>query len=259
MRRVALIGMICVLAWCDPGWAGGRPVHPRQDGIVDVVFDILLAPCSLLAECLGVSGRCYAVPPDCRQMLAPPKKISKKQPRQPSEVLPPSERGKTQRKQSTTDLTVPGRQSPQQPPTTQRPLTAPSAPEVRPSASGPEPKLPSQKTREAVPPRPEPVPPSVREQPPPPKKQYTAPGREPVPPAGISETSRRKPSPSTVQVPEKGPVPTGTPPSKTEAPPSKTEAPPGETEKIKQPSVEKRRPGRSYYPPSGCYPQPRCW
>jgi hypothetical protein len=253
MRRVALIGLICVLAWCDLGWAGGRPTQPRQDGIADIVFDILLAPCSLLAECLGVSGRCYAVPRDCRQMLAPPKKVSQKRPRQPSEVLPPTEREKPKRKQPTTDLTVPGRQSPQQPSATQRPLTAPSAPEVRPSSGGPEPKLPTPKTREAVPPRPERVSPSVQEQPPPPKKQYSAPGQESAPRSGIGETSRKKPAPSNVQVPEKGPVPT------TGAPPKKSGTPPGETEKIKQPSVEKRRPGRTYYPPSGCYPQPRCW
>jgi hypothetical protein len=243
MKRVAVIGLFCVLAWCQIALAGGRPAQPRQDGFADIVCDILLAPCNLLAQCLGVSQPPYR---ECVPVPAPCVKIRKKPPRQPSEARPPTERTTPRRGQSTTNLTPPKRQETQATPTTRRPLTAPPAPQVIPSGGGPEQPLPKPRAREVVPPAPAPVPPGVKQAAPPsPGTPYAAPGSVPTPPSETSEPYRKKPVSPAVQAPRVVPVPTGTPPEK--------------KEKTKQPSVERKGPGRPFYPPSGCYPPPRCW
>ncbi len=255
MKRVAVISLLCVLAWCQVGWAGGRQAcPPSQEGITDIIVDILLAPCSLLAECLGVSRASYGVPWECRQAPAPPAKVRKKRPSQPSERPTP------RRKQSTTDLGVPKREGPQEPPPTQRPPKAPLAPRVSPPGPGPERQLPKPKAQEVVPRSPGPVTPGVQEyrQPsqkpgapstPPPSGISETSRKKPgtpstPPPSGISETSRKKPGAPAVQAPEKGPVPTAAPPEK--------------TERKKRRSGGDRGPGGFMYPRSGCYPPPFC-
>lgn len=56
MKSVLAIGLVCLLACAQTGWCNGpskpAPTQDSSGGFVDVIVDIVTAPCSLLAACL---------------------------------------------------------------------------------------------------------------------------------------------------------------------------------------------------------------
>jgi hypothetical protein len=72
MKRVIIITLACILAFSQYGW-GCQPVaQEAAGGLVDFVLDIVTAPCSLLAVCLGVDGPTCSYPQKQRLTCVPP-------------------------------------------------------------------------------------------------------------------------------------------------------------------------------------------
>lgn len=79
MRRVALIVCLCVLAACQSSWGHQPTCMDRPQGLIEVLTDIVWAPCGLLSTCLGLDTpvcrgpqTCRTTYPTCRQAYPPP-------------------------------------------------------------------------------------------------------------------------------------------------------------------------------------------
>ena len=119
MKRVTLIGILCVLATCQYSWGHQSACMDRPQGLVEVLTDIVLAPCGLLSTCLGLDAPAYQRPqPPCRATYPSrrncPERVLRgdsstriKQTRVPSgsptagEALPPVKRQKPRTDEST--------------------------------------------------------------------------------------------------------------------------------------------------------------
>jgi hypothetical protein len=55
-RRIFLLAACCVMFLFQHSWACGPQPQPRDEGLFDVVVDIVTAPCRLLTECFSVTG-----------------------------------------------------------------------------------------------------------------------------------------------------------------------------------------------------------
>lgn len=81
MNRVVVIGLVCLMAFAQIGWCNGSrrqaPAKECSEGFVDIIVDIVTAPCSLLAACLsfGVDSLPFSGSPRT-SIAAPTKKIS---------------------------------------------------------------------------------------------------------------------------------------------------------------------------------------
>lgn len=72
MKRVIIITLACILVFSQYCW-GCQPVAQEfAGGLVDFVLDIVKAPCSLLAVCLGVDGPTCSYPQKQRLTCVPP-------------------------------------------------------------------------------------------------------------------------------------------------------------------------------------------
>jgi hypothetical protein len=55
MKRIALLALVGLLCAASAGWAGQAVRQDSKEGLFDIVFDIVTAPCALLATCLGLN------------------------------------------------------------------------------------------------------------------------------------------------------------------------------------------------------------
>ncbi len=84
MRLLAILTIMAVVCTASSGWSGKGPCQEPTAGLFDIVFEIVTAPCLLLATCLGLGTS-----PDC----VPPKKVEIK--KIPSTPQTQSKQGKT--------------------------------------------------------------------------------------------------------------------------------------------------------------------
>ena len=73
MKRVAAISLACVLALFQYSWGSQGCEAQASGGLVEVLFEIITAPCSLLAVCLGVDERPCPYPQKQRLIRSPQK------------------------------------------------------------------------------------------------------------------------------------------------------------------------------------------
>jgi hypothetical protein len=145
MKRVALIASLCVLAFCNYSWGRQTACTDRPQGLVEVLTDIVLAPCGLLSTCLGLDTPMCQRPQPCRVTYPPPRKC-------PDRILrgDSSTRIKQTREQTgppTSEKTLPPVK--RQKPPTDRPTVqvSPTPPKIQPdqqppAVSGPAKPLP---------------------------------------------------------------------------------------------------------------------
>jgi len=78
MKRVVFLGLACVLATCQYGWAY-QPESPQpSDGLIGVLAEIIMAPCGLLAACLGMDGSVREYPYPCGNTYGSERKVPRK-------------------------------------------------------------------------------------------------------------------------------------------------------------------------------------
>jgi hypothetical protein len=250
MKRVVIISLVCVLAFFQYSWGFQAEAQEYSEGLVDVLADIVTAPCSLLAVCLGMDGGAPCTYPQKQRLICVPVKKPCRQPRTSTTIRKVPSRTKPPKAQ----LPSPG--VPQRPLglTPQTPSSAPPAttrqgvPPQREVLPGPQtnrPRLP-----EILPVPNEPMPePGTPKRPIVPEKQRTTIPQEP----SLGKTPGRVPVPPTPRVsktPGKSPVAPTPEVSKTPTTP-KTEKP------GKQPKPGKSRqwaPCVPVYPPAPCMP-----
>lgn len=56
MNRVVIISLMCLLSFFQYSWGYQTQAQESSPGLVDVLADIVTAPCTLLATCLGIDG-----------------------------------------------------------------------------------------------------------------------------------------------------------------------------------------------------------
>jgi len=231
MKRVIIISLACILALFQYSWGYQAEAEEYSEGLVDVIVDIVTAPCSLLAVCLGMdSGALYTSPKKQRLTCVPVKKPCR----------PP--------RTSTTIRKVP---SATKPPTAQ---VAPPGVSDRPpdSPAQTRPPAPPVTTKKEIPPQREAVPgpptgrPKLPEILPGPGEPMPAPGtpKQPVP---VKEQRTPVPQEQTLKkTPNTGPVPPTPGISKTPGTP--IEKP------LKQEKSRQWAPCVPVYPPAPCMP-----
>ncbi len=149
MKRIVIVSLVCVLAFFQYSWGYQAESQQSSEGLVEVLTDIITAPCSLLAVCLGMeSGAPCTYPQKQRLTCVPVKK-----PCQPPRT------GTTIRK-------VPSRTKPPKallpsPGVSQRPPVPPQTP----------PSAPPVTTRQVVPPTQTPAPPVTSRKEVPPQRE----------------------------------------------------------------------------------------
>ena len=75
MKRVVIVSLVCVLASFQYSWGYQAESQQSSEGLVEVLTDIITAPCSLLAVCLGMeSGAPCTYPQKQRLTCVPVKK-----------------------------------------------------------------------------------------------------------------------------------------------------------------------------------------
>lgn len=276
MKRVVIISLICVLAFFQYSW--GYQAQPQQssEGLVDVLADIITAPCSLLSMCLGMDGGAPCTYPHKQRLHCVPVKkpcrpacTSTTIRKVPSRTKPPKGQvpapGVSQRPPVlprhtpasappvTTRKEIPPISAPASPPITQRQI--PTQREVVPEPPTARPKLP-----EILPGPSEPMPvPEHPKQPTPPEEQRTTfpreqtlkktPGIVPVPPTpGGSKTPATRPVPPKTGLSEAPTTPKTEKPGKQPKPGmSRQWAPCG--------PVYPPTPCAPFHPPTPCGPQ----
>jgi hypothetical protein len=73
MKRVAAISLACVPALFQYSWGCQGCEAQASGALVEVLFDIITAPCSLLAVCLGVDEKSCTYPQKQRLIRSPQK------------------------------------------------------------------------------------------------------------------------------------------------------------------------------------------
>jgi hypothetical protein len=217
MKRIVIVSLVCVLAFFQYSWGYQAESQQSSEGLVEVLTDIITAPCSLLAVCLGMESGAPCTYPQKQRLTCVPVKKPCQPPRTsttirkvPSRTKPPKELvpspGVSQRPPG-----LPPQTPPSAPPVTTRKEVPPQR-EVLPGPTTGRPRLP-----DILPGPSEPMPePGTPKRPISPEGQRTTvperpslgqtPGRVPAPPTpGISRT----PSPSPVSpTPEVSKTPT---------------------------------------------------
>ena len=65
MNRIAFVAIMCLLGSCQAGLCNSGQA-PGPAGCLDLVVEIVTAPCQLLATCLGMDGSRYGSLPPCQ-------------------------------------------------------------------------------------------------------------------------------------------------------------------------------------------------
>jgi hypothetical protein len=247
MKRIIIVSLVCVLAFFQYSWGYQAESQQYSEGLVEVLTDIITAPCSLLSVCLGMESGAPCTYPQKQRLTCVPVKKPCRPPLTSTTIRKVPSRTKQPRGQ----LPSPGVS--QRPPV---PLQTPAPPvtsrkEVPPQREAlPGPPTGRPRLPDILPGPSEPMPePGTVKRPIPPEEQRITvpeqpslgktPGRVPVPP---TPAISRPASPSPV-----GPTPEV---SKTPTTP-KTEKP------GKQPKPGKSRqwaPCGPVYPPAPCMP-----
>jgi hypothetical protein len=71
MKKILITIMMCVLLFCQTGWGCQDEPQDCGGGLVDIVLDIVTAPCSLLAACLGLDTEPCVYLDDSQAICAP--------------------------------------------------------------------------------------------------------------------------------------------------------------------------------------------
>lgn len=58
MKNLLILVLIAFLAFCQTSWGNQNEPEDLVGGLFDIVFDVVTAPCSLLAVCLGIDPGC---------------------------------------------------------------------------------------------------------------------------------------------------------------------------------------------------------
>lgn len=253
LKRTVLIALVLVLGAFQPGLCGSAQTA-GSFGCLDLVLEVVTAPCQLLATCLGMDGPQYGFPPPCRYKRpgAPAKKSRKNSAEEYStKVVAPmperSERPPVMHRRPPLEQPEPKRAG--SPPVTREQLPQP------PTAQPPVPKEPAPPERS---PR-TPAPPELNQPP------ALSPPRSSTPPAKTAVPSTSSSQPPTDQVRTSAPV-TETaqrPPAAQASPPAPTKpkAPADTGKTTRKPTPQKERtkaPCGPVYPVSPCVPMP-CW
>jgi hypothetical protein len=266
MKRVVIISLVCVLAFFQYSWGYQAESQQSSEGLVEVLTDIITAPCSLLAVCLGMESGAPCTYPQKQRLTCVPVKKPCRPPRTSTTIRKVPSRTKPPKAQ----LPSPGVS--QRPPGLP-PQTPPSAPPVSTRKEVPPTQTPAPPvtTRKEVPPQREalPGPPTVRPRLPDilpgPSEPMPEPGtpKRPITPEGQRTTVPEQPSlgktPGRVPVP---PTPgISRPPSPSPVAPtpevSKTPTTPKTEKSEKQPKPGKSRqwaPCGPVYPSAPCMP-----
>ncbi len=143
MKRIALLALAGLLCAASAGWAGQAVRQDCKEGLFDIVFDIVTAPCALLATCLGLNTTTDCAVPTKVKVV----KVTKKEPGNS-----PTEGPKRKSAPAMSDAATPEKPKPsdrvgpqQQEPTTAEkpvPMHKFTAPEKQASSQGAEPKKP---------------------------------------------------------------------------------------------------------------------
>ena len=266
MKRVVIVSLVCVFASFHYSWGYQAESQQSSEGLVEVLTDIITAPCSLLAVCLGMESGAPCTYPQKQRLTCVPVKKPCRPPRTSTTIRKVPSRTKPPKAQ----LPSPGVS--QRPPGLP-PQTPPSAPPVSTRKEVPPTQLPAPPvtTRKEVPPQREalPGPPTGRPRLPDilpgPSEPMPEPGtpKRPITPEGQRTTVPEQPSlgktPGRVPVP---PTPgISRPPSPSPVAPtpevSKTPTTPKTEKPGKQPKPGKSRqwaPCGPVYPSAPCMP-----
>jgi hypothetical protein len=220
MKRVLIVSLICVLSFFQYSWGYQAESKEYSEDLVGVLTDIVTAPCSLLAMCLGIDGTTPCTCPQKHRLTCVPVKKPCRPPRTSTTIrkvprgtkppkasvpspgvskVPPAEPPQTRPSPPvTTRKEIPPTQTPASPATTRK--EAPPQREVFPGPPTGRPRLPdilpgpSEPMPEAVAPK-RPISPEERRTTVPQEPSLgKTPGRVPVPPMpGISKTPGTSP------------------------------------------------------------------
>ena len=71
MKKILFAILGCVLVFCYPSWGCQQESQDFVVGLADIMFDVVTAPCSLLAVCLGLDAGPCAYQRDQRMQCTP--------------------------------------------------------------------------------------------------------------------------------------------------------------------------------------------
>jgi hypothetical protein len=149
MKRIVIVSLVCVFAFFQYSWGYQTESQQSSEGLVEVLADIITAPCSLLAVCLGMEAGAPCTYPQKQRLTCVPVKKPCQPPRTSTAIRKVPSRTKPPKVQ----LPPPGVS--QRPPVP--PQTPPSAPPVT--------------TRQVVPPIQTPAPPVTSRKEVPPQRE----------------------------------------------------------------------------------------
>ncbi len=89
MKRILLPVLVCFVLSCQYGWGYQQQPEGYSDGLVDIVSDIVMAPCQLLGICLGLGQTCPPPPAGRRLQCVPVKPPCKRPPTYPKKTKTP--------------------------------------------------------------------------------------------------------------------------------------------------------------------------
>jgi hypothetical protein len=71
MKKVLITILMCVLVFCYPSWGGQNEHQDCAGGLLDILLDVVTAPCSLLAVCIGQDAGPCAYQSDQKMQCTP--------------------------------------------------------------------------------------------------------------------------------------------------------------------------------------------
>ena len=249
MKRVVIFSLVCVLSFFQYSWGYQAEAEDSSGGLVEVLVDIVTAPCSLLAVCLGTDGGQPCTCPHKRRLSCVPVKKRCRPPRTSTGIRKVPTPGVSKRPPGQPPQTSTGVRKAPTPGVSERP---PGLPPQTPSSA------PPVTTQKEIPPQREllvPGTPTDR-----PKLPDILPGpSEPMPPPA----SPKQPTPSEQKrttVPQEpslaktpGRVPVPPTPGVSETPPATPKT--GKSEKQPKPGKSRQwAPCVPVYPPTPCMP-----
>lgn len=248
MKRAVIVSLICVLSFFQYSWGYQAECQQPSGGLVEILADIVTAPCSLLAGCLGIDAAAPCTCPHKQRLTCVPVKKQCRPPRTSTGIRKVPTPGVSKRTPSLPPRTSTGIQKVPTPAVSERPPSRP--PQTTQTA-------PPVTTQKELPPQRELVPgtPTGR-----PKLPDILPGpTEPMPSLGRpkqptpSEKQRTTvpQEPSLVKTPARAPVPPT--PGISEAPTATPKT--GKPEKQPKPGKSRQwAPCVPVYPPTPCMP-----
>jgi hypothetical protein len=295
VKKAAMSAFILCLFVSSQVWSGCAAPPQNSYGLCDVVFDILLSPCSILSE-IGGQGRPHYGPQQGPGLVCVPQKPCCGKPKkpksvggrpsspapQPPAVIPRQGRGVPEKPAGATTPEKPARvTTPEKPSKVATPEKPAKMAPPKQSKPGPTPGPVESPLRgssanggQPAAPPPDVRPPTERPTPfPPGPAPYAAPSRQspgmerPVPPAPrVQEPWTERPAPPTpgLQAPTLPPqaiepTPKKPVPEKLQAPPKPPEPKVAPVKPTPKPVPDNEGSGcGNYYPSTGCYPPPVC-